>query len=284
MIQLKKENLKRYQSISLKQMQDNLLEDLKEFDRVCKELGCTYFIAYGTLLGAVRHDGFIPWDDDVDVWMFRKDFDKFLAHAEEKLKDNYFLQNALTDKYYDLMHIACKIRNDNTTLIEEWDKKYHQGGFIDIFPLDYIGDDPEKFHKLKKKCAFILSLKMRISFKELSGIKRYIRICLQLLFKLVPRKFLYKYIQRNIDLVRDNDQSSNSDFTTGLDDIMKDVFKKEQFWPVKYHKFEDYEFMIPNDPDAILKILYGNYMELPDEEDRMIHGYFYGNKNYKEYE
>ncbi len=265
-------------------MQGSLLEDLKEVDRVCKELGCTYFLAYGTLLGAVRHDGFIPWDDDIDIWMFRKDFDKFLAHAPEKLKDNYFLQNAMTDKHFNMLHIACKIRNDNTTLIEEWDKKYHQGGFIDIFPLDYIGDEPEKFHKLKKRCAFIQSLKMRISFKELSGVKKYIRIMLQLIFKLVPMKCLYKYIQRKIDLVRDNDKSSNSDVTTGLDDISKNMFKKEEFWPVRYHKFEDCEFMIPNNSDVILRNIYGNYMEFPDESQRIPHGKLYGDKNYKEYE
>lgn len=281
---MKKKNLDKYQSISLSEMQHSLLQDLKEIDRVCKELGCTYFLAYGTLLGAVRHDGFIPWDDDIDIWMFRKDFEKFVAKAQDVLKDNYFLQNALTDKYYDLPHIACKVRNDNTTLIEEWDKKYHQGGFIDIFPLDYVGDDPQAFHKLKKKCAFIASLKMRISFKELSGIKKYIRIMLQLIFKLVPMKSIYKYLQRNIELVRDNDESSNSDVLTGLDDILKDVYKKEDFWPVKYLKFEDYEFMCPNNPDAILKTLYGDYMKLPDVSDRIPHGKLYGDKNYKEYE
>lgn len=271
------------QCISLRQMQKSLLEDLKEIDRVCKELGCTYFLAYGTLIGAIRHDGFIPWDDDIDIWMFRKDFEKFVAHAQDKFKDNYFLQNALTDKYYDIPQQAAKVRNDNTTLIEDLNKNYHQGGFIDIFPLDYVGDNPEEFYKLKKKCAFIQSLKMRISFKELSGIKKYIRIMLQLIFKLVPMKTLYNYLQKNIALVRDNDKSSNSEVMTGLDDICKYKFTREMFWPVKTHKFEDYEFMIPNDSDALLRYIYGDYMQLPDESQRIPHGLFYGDKNYKEY-
>lgn len=280
---MKKKNLNKYESISLEKMQHSLLEDLKEIDRVCKELGCTYFLAYGTLLGAIRHEGFIPWDDDVDIWMFRKDFEVFVKNAQNILKDNYFLQNALTDKYYTIPQQACKIRNNNTTLIEEWNKKYHQGGFIDIFPIDYVGDNPSEFYKLKKKCAFIQSLKMPISFKELSGIKRYLRIILQVIFKLVPMKLLYKYLQYNISKVRDNDISLNSEVMNGLDAISKIPFRKEQFFPGKYHKFEDSEFMIPNDPEGILKVLYGDYMQLPKDSQRIPHGYFYGDKNYKEY-
>ncbi|WP_404987704.1 LicD family protein [Clostridium culturomicium] len=281
---MNKKDLGKYQSISLEEMQESLLGDLNEFDRVCKEIGCTYFLGYGTLLGAIRHDGFIPWDDDVDVWMFRKDYEKFLKEAPGKLKGNYFLQNVVTDKHFKMLHVACKIRNDNTTLIEEWNKKYHQGGFIDIFPLDYVGDNPEEFFKLKKRCAFLQSLKMRISFKELSGVKKYIRIMLQLIFKLVPARVIHNYIQSKVELVRENDKSSNPQVTTGLDDILKDMYTKEQFFPVKYHKFGQAEFMIPNDPDAILKTLYGDYMSLPDESQRIAHGLFYGDKNYKAYE
>lgn len=280
---MKKQDCSKYQAISLKEMQQYLLEDLKEIDRVCKELDCTYFLAYGTLLGAVRHDGFIPWDDDVDIWMFRKDFEKFVSEAPKVLKSNYFIQNAITDKHYDLAHIPCKLRNDNTTLIEQWNKNYHQGGFIDIFPLDYVGDNPELFFKLKKKCAFIESLKMRISFKQLSGIKRYIRIFLQIIFKLVPMRTIYKYVHKKIELARDNDKSANSDVTTGFDDIDKPIYKKEYFFPPKKHIYEGCEFTIPNNPDLILKEKYGDYMKLPDESQRIPHGLFYGDKNYKEY-
>lgn len=112
---------------------------LEEFDRLCRENNLTYFADYGTLLGAVRHGGFIPWDDDIDVSMMRDDYMRFCELAKAKVKEPFFFQNAETDK---LVMSFAKLRDERTAAIEFWDTTtVHQGIFIDIFPLD---DVPER--------------------------------------------------------------------------------------------------------------------------------------------
>ncbi|WMJ23073.1 LicD family protein [Paludicola sp. MB14-C6] len=280
---MKKEQLSQFEGISLKEMQQLLLDDLKAFHKACEELNCRYCLTFGSLLGAVRHDGFIPWDDDVDVYMPREDYIRFMKYGEEKLGKNYFIQTAQTDKHYKILHIPAKIRSNSSTLIEEWNVKYHQGSFIDIFTLDYIGNDEKDFTKIHKKCAFLQSLKMRISFKELSGIKKYIRIALQLIFKLIPAKAIDSYIQKQVAKFSDNKTSFNGRIYDGIDSIQKDSFDEKDIFPLKLHKFEDCELYVPNHPENILPVWYSNYNELPSEEQRIPHGYFYSDRNYKEF-
>lgn len=109
----------------------NLLE---EFDRVCKKHNLTWFVDYGTLLGTIRHQGFIPWDDDIDVSMLRDDYMTLLAVAPDEFEEPYFFQNTYTDS---LVTAFSKLRDSRTTAIEFPDiKNMNQGIFIDIFPLD----------------------------------------------------------------------------------------------------------------------------------------------------
>lgn len=114
----------------------NLLE---YFDDLCRKHNLRYFVEYGTLLGAVRHQGFIPWDDDIDVVMFRDDYEKFKIVAQDAVCSPYFFQNIYTDS---MVLAFSKIRDSRTTAIEFPDAppSFHQGIFIDIFPLDYVPD------------------------------------------------------------------------------------------------------------------------------------------------
>ena len=115
-----------------------MLEILVEIHRICVENNITYWLEAGTLLGAIRHKGFIPWDDDCDISMPRKDYERFLQIAQEKLPETMFLQTKETDKEYPLPW--AKIRKNGTLLIETGEtgeEKYHHGIFVDIFPYDY---------------------------------------------------------------------------------------------------------------------------------------------------
>ena len=127
------------------------LELLEQFKRVCEKHDLKYYASGGTLLGAVRHKGFIPWDDDVDVMMLREDYDKLLSVAAFEFSEPYFFQTAYSDKNYYRGH--AQLRKSNTTAAlscEALRVPYNQGIFIDIFPVDAIPDDPRLAEKQRK--------------------------------------------------------------------------------------------------------------------------------------
>ncbi|MBP5419663.1 MAG: LicD family protein [Bacteroidales bacterium] len=132
------------------------LDLLQELLRVCGKYNLRIYADGGTLLGAVRHKGFIPWDDDIDMMMFREDYDKLLSHADE-FENPYFLQSVYTDKHY--THRHAQLRNSSTACWSVEDghcfRRYNQGIFIDIFPADNMPMSPRQFNKhyLKERAA-----------------------------------------------------------------------------------------------------------------------------------
>lgn len=119
------------------------LDLLNEFSKVCEKHQLKWFVHAGTLLGAIRHRGFIPWDDDIDVVMPRCDFEKMCSLGSQEFKHPYFYQTEETDRFF--ARNFARLRNSNTTAIQEWEMPYHfpynQGIFIDIFPIDNMPDD-----------------------------------------------------------------------------------------------------------------------------------------------
>ena len=123
--------------IQMKKLKEIEIDMLKAFVSICDQLGLKYYLICGTLLGAVRHKGFIPWDDDIDVGMPREDYEVFVEKAGKLLPDYIFLQNYRTDE--NMIFPFTKLRNNNTTYIEtrSKDSKMNQGVWMDIFPLDF---------------------------------------------------------------------------------------------------------------------------------------------------
>lgn len=130
-----------YSPETLKKVHETEVEVLREVIRVCEENDIPYFSVAGTTLGAVRHDGFIPWDDDIDIGMLRDDYERFLRIAPSKLKKGYTLQHFSVEKNAPA-HFA-KVRKDGTEFVEENMRhiKMHHGIFVDIFPHDFVPDD-----------------------------------------------------------------------------------------------------------------------------------------------
>lgn len=269
-------------AISLREMQLKMLQTTKKIHEICEKHHLSYWLMYGSLLGAVRHNGFIPWDDDMDIMMPRKDHQKFMEIAKTELGEDYFMQTPLTDPKYDILHVPFKVRENHSTLIEDLNKDYHQGAFVDIFAMDYMGDDEAAFRRLHKKTSMLASLKMKIDFHQLSGIKRYVRILLQFLFKLVPTKTMFNYLQKQVEQVVDNDASDCKYAMKGIEFLEKDLYHLDDIFPLRLHRFEDCEFYIPNNADKILSDYFGDYMKMPSEDKKKPHGLYYSDKRFYE--
>ena len=262
-------------SVQLSEMQQIMTRTMKAIHDVCVKHNLRYFLSWGSLLGAVRHNGFIPWDDDMDINMPREDYYRFLEIAQEELGDQYFLQTPETDPHWTTVNIPAKVRDNFSTLVEEPGSKYHQGAYVDIFPIDDVVD-PIQFEKIRKRCGLLSSLRMRISFHELSGIKRYLRIAMQLAIRLVPARTLYRYLNRQAKKLLALGESDT--LQEGIEILDRATYRREDLFPLQLHAFGEYEFYIPNNAHQVLTNYFGDYMQLPPEEKRVPHGVFYSSK------
>lgn len=252
----------------LKRLQQVELDILKEFIKICEEEKLRYFAIGGTVLGAVRHGGFIPWDDDVDVGMPRSDYEKFLKIAQDKLPKHMFLQYFATD--LEVPYHFAKIRNSNTTFVELSCAKIkmNHGVYIDIFPLDGYPDS-----KIKKK--FVRSRKVlfdiymgRIFYGSKANLK--VRIISRFLMLLMPN--YKKQIIKNEKFYKsfDYDKSDNViSYYSGYG--LKAMYPKEYFGEGVECDFEGIKIKVPAKTEEYLTRLYGDYMQLPPEEKRYGH-------------
>lgn len=263
---------KQIEDKTLKQLHEVEMEILDEIDRVCKKNNINYFLTGGTLLGAVRHQGFIPWDDDMDIGMFRRDYDKFLEVAKRDLKKEYFLHTESTDPNYWLTF--SKVRKNNTLFLEKANSNInniqHSGIFVDIFPFDNASKLDSKRQHVN---AAIVKLIVDALFYK-SGVYSNTKRCnhprLVRMFSVLSIKQLHKL--KNKIMTGNNDDNSKYIicYATGFS-YPRDTHLRSSFAPFKLMKFENRKYWCPNDPDAYLKKGYGDYMKLPDPKDRVNH-------------
>lgn len=262
----------------LKKIQEIELEILVKFDEICRSNDLKYCLDSGTLLGAVRHGGFIPWDDDIDVSMPRADYDKFMAIGQDCLGSDFFLQNRKTDPKAPFTF--SKIRKNGTTFME-WNKrniKMHQGIFIDIFPFDVLPEEEEGRKEYIDKCY---NLNRRLINRMIPDRAQVPEKSLKWLIGAVARRIKYYFLHfipiSRIDNEIDKEFSKYKDRgIEGRDLIshsyyMKDVFSSDIFTPPQEMTFEGHKFYVPADYDRYLKLVYGDYMQLPPIEDRVGH-------------
>lgn len=152
----------------LNRLKETELGLLKAFIKCCEKLEIKYYLLGGTMLGAVRHRGFIPWDDDIDVAMLRGDYELFLAEGQQYLPEYYFLQSLHSEQ--DVLFDFAKIRDSRTTFIETSVKNanINHGVFLDIFPLDYYPDDPKEQKRFDRKNR-LLGLRIRLEYTFAKG-------------------------------------------------------------------------------------------------------------------
>ena len=265
------------------------LDLLSKLLEVCEKYNLKCYADAGTLLGAVRHKGFIPWDDDLDVAMFREDYDKLLQIAEKEFKNPYFLQTAYTDENYIRGH--AQLRNSNTTAILKGEKelgydiaKWNKGIFIDIFALDGVTNDPKKLEKQKRKVMFRKRLLTRYILKgkgETFKTKLAYAIS-SIMFKIIPYRKYYAKIE---DIFR-NETVENNEMVAPLNFIFettKRMRKKSLYNDTVMLDFENIKIPAPAGYDEFLKQRYGDYMK-PNKVSTT-HGevFFDPDKSYKNY-
>lgn len=255
---------------TLQKLKNTELEILEEINRICKKNNINFFLIGGTLLGAVRHQGFIPWDDDLDIGMMRDDFIKFTNIVGKELNNKYFFDYFNTDKNYHLPF--AKVRKNNTTFDEEASKKLdnHKGIFVDIFPYDYTSDN---FKRCFIKATIIQTLSDTVLVK-----KKIIKLpsCRHKVISLLFCVFSSHTILKFIDFLSRKFNGKKEEYThvvcfNSLINLKKDYFDSKDFFPLKKIKFENKMYNGLNDNDKFLTVQYGDYMKLPPAEERVNH-------------
>ncbi len=246
------------------------LDMLKQFISICEFLNLRYYLLGGTLLGAVRHKGFIPWDDDIDVGMPREDYEIFIKKAPEILPNHLFVQTMHSDPGF-LMNF-CKLRNSDTTFIETAAKTCYinHGVFIDIFPLDYYitGRKRQKRFQIKKQ---LLDMRIATGFYHMpSSQKRKLKtvIAMMLTCFLTPSAALKKR-EKLYKCIKKGEYLANHGGAWGIKEIVPQNWYAEGI----ELEFEGIKVKGPKETHLWLTQVYGDYMKLPPIDQRIGHHY-----------
>lgn len=253
------------------ELQQKLCDILEYFHNLCRENNLIYYVLGGTAIGCARHDGFIPWDDDIDVGMPREDYEKLKLICEKTSHPKYVVE--YFGKAKDFTYPFGKIYDKTTTLIENNKYKTKRGIFIDIFPLDGAGNTKDEglasYRKVSKK-ANLLYAKVCAFRKGRSFIKNLA----VLMMKLVPNFILSpKKIFKKIDkLSKEKDYNSSNYVINYVGNwYEKELTLKEYFGTPKEYKFENLKVMGPEKIDEYLTGIYGNWRKLPPVEKQISH-------------
>ena len=259
---------------SVVEHQSALLKLLTEFDRVCSLIGVKYQLFAGTLLGSVRHKGFIPWDDDLDILMMREDYDKFLSEAEKYLDTEVFFLQKEFSKHWPMFF--SKLRLNGTACIEKYrprDPLVHQGIYIDIFPCDDAKATAfgRKIQFLSSKVVIAKSLDRRGYETKSRKKKLFMALC-----RLLPMKPFFNIVKNG----KKNGKELHS-FLAAAHSYSKNLYPRELLQNTVMGEFEGGKYPIPADFDTLLQTLYGEYMVLPSPEERKMkqHAIFVDTEN-----
>lgn len=244
------------------------LEILKEFDRICRKHNLYYTAAFGTVIGAVRHKGFIPWDDDIDVYMKYEDYKKLEEIADEELGERFYFQSR--KKNVQNFIYWNRIGLKNTTSIDKNLAHIHAdwGICIDIFPLLPLGNTQEEidkgikvFRKINRYCLKYLMINTTEGCGTIEKLKRG-------LHRFIPDSKSVSLTNKYLDELGNKGMDTVRYCTSGTGAILLETkwFKEREYVP-----FEDIEIPIMKEYDAYLKKIYGDYMKLPPIEERETH-------------
>lgn len=265
----------------LKKLHGVQLQLLKDFMETCRKHHLKYFLVYGTAIGAVRHKGFIPWDDDIDVGMLRKDYDRFLEIFPAEMKDRYQLLTPFTDGRYSCT--VTHIQKRGTKFVSEVTRnmEYEQGIFMDIFPFDYVAANKGAALFQGAMANFWGKLLFLRGTPEpvinVGGWKgRFLgQACKMVhgflcLIGIQPRTLYKKFLKT---AKKYNNSKKRSEYVTSFEYMgcLKDKVRAKELFPLRKILFEDLEAYIPGNNEEFLGKVYGDFMQIPPKENRVNH-------------
>lgn len=240
---------------TLRKAQLRMVDILKEIDKICRKHNIEYYMEGGSLLGAVRHHGFIPWDDDLDISVMQKDYPRLRKALIEELPENYVYQDVGTDYNYPLLF--GKVR-DKHSFIEETDlcKLKEQGIYVDIFPNEKI---PSMWWKRQLDYPYGHCFRAIHNYTDKKD----------KLISYIVFPFAWSIVQltRLVNIFIPSDKIA---YVYGCQ-IAYNNYSKQDVFPLIYIPFEGMQVPVPRNYDAVLKALYGNYMQIPPKDKRRVH-------------
>ena len=255
--------------MNLEEVKNIQLEILEAVHVFCSEWNLTYFLTGGTLIGAIRHAGYIPWDDDIDIMMLRDDYETFV-NSFNKQNSHFKVHTCFNNKQ--MKYPFAKISDERTIMIENTNGMMPQIGIaIDLFPIDALPEEQDKIDKIIKKeqrYKSILSI-FGMDNKDRGLLKNVIFKATQLLFRTID---LNRMAQKMNNIAMSSGESNSSlcaDLVWGYSE--KEIMPREIFNKAISAVFEGRERCIPVGYDTFLTNIYGNYMELPPIEKQIAH-------------
>ena len=273
----RKKNVASLKPLNLTDLHNTLLKIQDYIHQTCQKNGVNYLLSAGSVLGAVRHKDFIPWDDDLDIMVLREDFERFGQVFLHDPNPNFVYQEALVD--YPLYF--SKVRMNNTAFIERggWRKRWtyiHQGAYVDVFPMDYAAKSNFRFKMQYVISRLLTAQSLNIRGYKNASFKKKVVMKVSMLF--YPfRKLLHEYV---ISVKKEDARGLCDFYGTGKQLFALDIFDEPVNLP-----FGEKVYPCPKNPEAYLKAMYGNWQELPPEEAReyKIHAQFFSsNTDYRD--
>ncbi|MBQ3284143.1 MAG: LicD family protein [Ruminococcus sp.] len=257
---------------TLRKLQLKELESLVYFDNFCKEHDLTYFLLGGCVIGAVRHNGFIPWDDDIDVMMPRRDYERMLKLWKQEESNERFLM-LKTDGEVFTGNCFATLIDTSATMVKENQKNIDvpHGIVTDVFPLDGCPDG-----RLQRYMQYYHAMMYSLYISEVVPSKHggLIKIVSSILLKLVPsrerRTKIWKKHEKKMTRYAFNTHKKCTELCAGPG-YMRNEYPQIAFKEIVYHEFEGLQMPIPKGYDAYLKMAFGDYMQLPPEDQRVPH-------------
>lgn len=260
------------QMLNKEEIKEVLLGIMDNIDLFCRENNIEYFLCYGTLIGALRHKGFIPWDDDIDIMMKRDDYERFCQLYSQTEHGHYHLMDKSVNKRW--VKPFAKVYDDRTKIDPTWlqDSYPKVGVSVDVFPLDAVATDKDKRKVVKKQKNMKMLLDLRVSVPKPSETKlRYIiKRILYRFIVVLPVSFFVNRMEKLARACGDDNSQHMGNVAFPFDDE-KEVMAIEIFNGSIEGEFEGRNYMIPKQYDAYLRHIFGDYMQLPPEEDRVNH-------------